>query len=247
MRILIIEDEQFAVEGLQVLLSELLPEASVAGVADSIHATEQWLQRNPAPDLAFVDIHLADGSSLEHLSGQLRRFPVIFTTAYDEHALKAFETGSIAYILKPIRKEALAAAIEKLHMLRPRAESEPKNDAGKSSGFKNRFMIRYGDHIRTVQSSEIAYAYTENKATWLRTVDGRAFLLDMNMDALESALDPKQFFRINRQYIVSLQGIAEMKAFTKGRVLISLIPATGEQPIVSVERAADFKKWLDDE
>lgn len=247
MRILIIEDEQIAVEGLQALLSELLPDATVAGIADSINATEQWLQRNPAPDLAFVDIHLADGSSLEHLSEQLRRFPVIFTTAYDEHALKAFETGGIAYILKPIRREALAAAIRKLQMLRPKADADEKVKAGRSGSVKNRFMIRYGDHIRTVQSAEIAYAYTENKATWLKTVDGRAFLLDMNLDALEAALEPKQFFRINRQYIVSLQGIADMKAFTKGRVLISLHPSCDEQPVVSVERAADFKKWLDDE
>lgn len=247
MRILIIEDEQFAVEGLQALLSDLLPAAEIVGVADSISATEHWLQRNPLPDLAFVDINLSDGSSLEHLSEQLRQFPVIFTTAYDEYALKAFDTGSIAYILKPIRKEALAAAIDKLQMLRPKPDAGRKPEPGKAGNIKKRFMIRYGDHIRTVQSPEIAYAYTENKATWLKTCDGRSFLLDMNMDALEAALDPGQFFRINRQYIVSLQGIAEMKAFTKGRVLISLQPAADEQPVVSVERAADFKKWLDDE
>jgi DNA-binding LytR/AlgR family response regulator len=246
MRILIIEDEQIAAEGLCGLLKDLLPEAEISGVADSISATERWLQEHAAPDLAFADIHLADGSSLEHLSEQLRRFPVIFTTAYDEHALKAFETGSIAYLLKPIRKQELATALEKLRMLRPQPVPD-KAEPSKAQSLKNRFMIRYGDHIRTVQASEIAYAYTENKATYLRTNDGRAFLLDMNMDALESSLDPKQFFRINRQYIVSLQGISEMKAYTKGRVLISLNPQAEEQPVVSVERAADFKKWLDDE
>lgn len=247
MRILIIEDEHFAAEGLRGLLQELLPDAEIAGVTDSISATERWLQQHPDPDLAFADIHLADGSSLEHLSEQLRRFPVIFTTAYDEHALKAFETGSIAYLLKPIRRQELAGALEKLRMLRPQEPAGAKTAAARTGALKNRFMIRYGDHIRTVQAAEIAYAYTENKATYIRTCDGRSFLLDLNMDALETSLDPKQFFRINRQYIVSLQGIAEMKAYTKGRVLISLNPPAEEQPVVSVERAGDFKKWLDDE
>lgn len=247
MRILIIEDEQIAVEGLSALLAQALPHAEIAGVTDSIAATERWLRQNPPPDLAFADIHLADGSSLEHLGPQLRQFPVIFTTAYDEHALQAFETGSIAYLLKPIRPKQLAAALEKLRMLRPVSLPEAGPETPRPAAFKNRFMIRYGDHIRTVQTSEIAYAFTENKGTYLRTSDGRSYLVDMNMDALESALDPRQFFRINRQYIVALQGIAEMKAFTKGRVLISLNPPADEQPVVSVERAADFKKWLDDE
>lgn len=245
MRILIIEDEHFAAEGLKTLLLELQPDAKIAGITDSISATERWLDQHPAPDLAFADVNLADGSSLDHLRDQLRRFPVIFTTAYDEHALRAFETGSIAYLLKPVRKAELAAALEKLRMLRPNSATAP--GAERPPAFKNRFMIRYGDHIRTVQSADIAYAYTENKATYIRTMDGRSFLLDMNMDALEASLDPRQFFRINRQFIVALQGIAEMKAYSKGRVLISLIPAADEQPVVSVERAADFKKWLDDE
>lgn len=247
MKILILEDERIAVDGLTDLLMDLVPESEIVGVADSISAAEAWLREHPAPDLAFVDIHLADGSSLEHLSEQLRQFPVIFTTAYDEHALQAFQTGSIAYILKPIRRAELAAALQKLRMLRPVPMPGAEAAAPQVSSPKNRFMIRYGDHIRTVASQEIAYAYTENKGTWLRTTDGRSYLLDMNMDALEAALDPRQFFRINRQYIVSLRGILEMKAYTKGRVLISLSPAAEEQPVVSVERAADFKKWLDDE
>lgn len=248
MKVLIIEDEQLAAEGLVDLLKAVAPHAQVVGITASVAETTAWLSRHPAPDLALVDIHLADGSSIDLLLPRLQHFPVIFTTAYDAYALKAFESGSIAYLLKPIRKEALATALEKLRMLRKTAP--PTENAQKTlppAGYRKRFMIRYGDTIRTLPVEEIAYCYSENKASYARTFEGRNYLLDINMDALEETLEPAQFFRINRQYIVSIRAIAEMKAYSKGRVQLTLQPAAPTALLVSVERAADFKKWLDDD
>ncbi len=248
MNVLIIEDEQLAAEGLADLLQEVVPGACIAGVTASVAETKSWLLSHATPDLALVDIHLADGSSIDDLLPQLQAFPVIFTTAYDAHALQAFASGSIAYLLKPIRKEALAAALEKLHMLRktPTGVAGAKAAKADPAGYRKRFMIRYGENIRALLVADIAYCYSENKATYARTFDNRNYLLDLNMDALEATLDPEHFFRINRQYIVCLKAIAEMKTYSKGRVLLTMQPATGAALMVSVERAPAFKKWLDD-
>jgi DNA-binding LytR/AlgR family response regulator len=245
MNVLIIEDEAPASARLGKMIQGLLPGAQIAGVLTGIAEAEQWLAAHPQPDLAFIDIHLADGSAFELLRRVPIAAPLIFTTAYDQYAIEAFKTRSIDYLLKPIRKEELSAALDKLTALRsvhitPPAITPP---AG-SAGYKERFVIRMGEHLKTLAASEIAYCYAEHKGVFARCISGRNYPMDHNLDALEHLLDPKQFFRINRQYLISLQAIQEMRAYTKSRIIIKLKPECKEAPVVSSERSADFKLWL---
>lgn len=252
-RYLIIEDEEPAAKRLQKLVQEIEPDARMLESIVSIKSAVQWLQQNEAPDLAFMDIHIADGSSFEIFKQTEVNFPVIFTTAYDQYALNAFKVNSVDYLLKPIRKEELQQALEKYKKYNRKEQTpidlkklvealqQPKQE------YKQRFIIRYGDHIKTVEISDIAYFYTENRINFLLTNDGKRYPIDFNLDQLEEMLDPKKFFRINRQFIIGIHAITEMLTYSKARVLIKLNPPTKLETIVSTERSADFKHWLGDE
>ena len=251
LRILIIEDEEPAANRLQKMITEAEPGAEIAGLIPSVSPAIQWFAANPLPDLNFSDIQLADGTSF-HIYREIKTVcPVIFVTAYDQYAIEAFKVNSVDYLLKPLKKDELLAAISKYKGTR--AVQAPALDINKllqsynpkSAAYKTRFIIRYGEHIKTIHTDEIAYFYTEDKVNFLTTSEGRRYAIDLNLDNLETALDPKQFFRINRQFIVSIHSIAEMFAYTKGRVLIKLKPAAKQETIVSTERSADFKTWLD--
>lgn len=248
MTILIIEDEMPASTRLQKMVQQVQPDANLHAL-DSIAAAEQWFENNPMPSLVLLDIHLADGSAFELLKRINISAPIIFTTAYDQYAIEAFKANSIDYLLKPIRIEELKGAWQKLEQLKKifsQAVDEPRQPMteGQRSQLKKRFVIRIGEHLKTLATEEIAYCYSENKMTYARTHDGRNFPMDHNLDALETMLDPQNFFRINRQYIVSLKAIEEMRAYSKSRVIIRLKPAVKETPVVSAERSADFKMWL---
>lgn len=251
MNILIIEDELPAYKRLSKLVQEVLPDAQIAGHLDSISAAEQWFATQPCPDMVFMDIHLADGSAFDLIKKVQIKCPVVFTTAYDQYAMEAFKTASIDYLLKPVKKEDLEGALEKLEQLRGMlTEAEPQAMPAlprQHAEYKRRFMIRFGEHIKSVPVSDIAYFYSENKATFARGFDGRNYPMDQNLDHLESVLDPMDFFRINRQYLICLRAIEEMRTYTKARVIIKLNPPVKEQPVVSSERAADFKSWLSGE
>jgi len=245
MKILIAEDELPAYRRLSSLLLQVLPGQEEPVHLESIKAAVSWFALNPAPDLIFLDIHLADGSGFDLLKKVQPPCPVIFVTAYDEYALKAFQTNSLSYLLKPVKKEELEQALQKLAQLR-NFYSTPHTSLREApaAAFRSRFIIRFGEHLRTLQTEEIAYCYTENKMTFARTTQGQNLPMDHNLDALENMLDPAHFFRINRQYIISLKAIDEMKVYTKGRVSVRLKPEVKEIPVVSSERAADFKLWL---
>lgn len=248
-RILMLEDEEPAAKRLQKLIKETEPDAEIVAVLDSISKAKNWLQQNPSPDLMLVDIHLSDGISLELFKQTDVQCPLIFTTAYDEYALQAFKLNSIDYLLKPVKKEELHNAVEKFK--RQKAKEQPPVDVNKlletmqqPQQFRDRFVIRYGEHIKTIETKDASYFYTESRANFLVTNEGKRFVIDFNLDQLERMLNPKQFFRINRQFIVSLQAIDEMTAWTKARVLIKLKPANKQETIVSTERSPEFKKWL---
>lgn len=249
MTILILEDEQPASTRLQKMVRQIQPDATLHAL-ESIAAAEQWFAGNPMPSLVLLDIHLADGSAFELLKRVQISAPIVFTTAYDHYAIEAFKANSIDYLLKPIRIEELKAAWQKLEHLKkifgPGVAEDLQNSAfdAQRPMLKKRFVIRIGEHLKTLATEEIAYCYSENKMTYARTHDGRNFPMDHNLDALETMLDPQDFFRINRQYIVSLKAIEEMRAYSKSRVLIRLRPAVKETPVVSAERSADFKMWL---
>jgi two-component system LytT family response regulator len=230
------------------MLHQAIPEVNVLGCIDSIAAAQEWFEANPMPDLVMMDIHLADGSAFDLLQRVSITAPLIFTTAYDQYAIEAFKTKSIDYLLKPIKPEEIKAALDKLREMKKLftvpAEGTKIKQPETSAAIKKRFVIRIGEHLKTLAVEDIAYCYSENKVTFARSTDGRNYPMDHNLDALESMLDPQQFFRINRQYIISLKAIEEMRAYTKSRVIIKLRPAGKESPVVSAERSGDFKMWL---
>jgi DNA-binding LytR/AlgR family response regulator len=250
MNIIIIEDELPAYRRLAKMILEVRPSAVITAHMDSIAAVTGWMAGNAPPHLVFCDIHLADGSAFDLLRTTEIPAPIIFTTAYDQYALDAFKTNSIAYLLKPVKKEELEAAIDKIERLdtifnkhRPDLSTAEAID---EQPYRTRFMVRFGEHIKALMAADIAYCYSEHKCTYARTADGRTYPMDFNLDALEQYLDPKSFFRLNRQYLVHINAIGEMKTHTKARVIVQLNPAVKEMPVVSSERAPDFKQWLAD-
>lgn len=251
MTVLIIEDEEAASQRLQKLVTEALPGANVLPPVPSIRSAIDWFSGHAAPDLVFLDVHLADGQSFEIFKRVKVTSPVIFTTAYDQYALEAFKVNSIDYLLKPIKKDELKRAVDKFLNLNLPGHSDANFQRLLSalqlqtSGYKQRFVVKYGEHIKTIETSDTAYFYTENKANFLVTKDNRRFAIDHNLDQLEELLDPKKFFRINRQFIIGFHAIADMFTYSKSRVLIKLSPASKFETVVSSERSASFKSWLD--
>jgi DNA-binding LytR/AlgR family response regulator len=247
MNILIIEDELPASNRLTKLITELNPLVNIVQVLDSVSAACDWFAAHHTPDLVFLDIHLADGSAFELLKSTNIDCPVIFTTAYDQYAVDAFKTTSIDYLLKPVKREDLERAFQKFRQLKSifHADNDPllkRTEAIKN--YKKRFVIRFGEHIKTLNIEDTAYFYCEHKTTFAKTFDHKNYPVDYNLDNLEQLLDPAIFFRINRQYLVNIKAIQEMRTYSKARVIITLEPRTPEQPVVSSERSALFKQWL---
>ncbi len=249
--ILIIEDEAAAAKRLHKMILEQMPDAEILNTVPSIFAAVQWFNSNPMPNLVFADIHLADGSSFEIFKQVKVDCPIIFTTAYDQYALEAFKLNSIHYLLKPVKKEELNQALERFRKLQAYPNSPAFNfekilsALNKPVGaYKERFVIRFGEHIKTIESKDIAYFYTENKANFAVMKDAKRYPVDHNLDELENLINPANFFRINRQFIISYLSISEMVSYSKARVLIKLNPATKFETIVSTERSAAFKQWL---
>lgn len=248
MKILIIEDEKPAADRLIKMILELEPSAEIAGTLVSIKSAVEWFAKNTPPDVVMMDIHLADGQSFEIFSMVKVNAPVIFTTAYDEHALDAFKVSSIDYLLKPIKMEELRRALDKLKSLTAfgtkQIEQMMQQLGSKTRAFQKRMVIRFGDTIKMVEITDVAYFYTEDKINYLCTFGNLRYPIDYNLDELEHLLDPAVFFRINRQFIINIHAIEKMLAWSKSRVKVVLKPATTEDTIVSTERSPYFKDWL---
>lgn len=247
MNVVIIEDELPAYNRLEKLLKQLMPDINIVAHHDSVSAAKDWFENNDTPAIVFMDIHLADGSAFDLLKKTEVNAPVIFTTAFDQYAIDAFKASGIAYLLKPVKENELSDALNKLENMK-KIFSMPEHtslaEALKETTYKKRFMIRFGDNLKTILTDDIAYFFSENKATFARTKEGRTFPVDHNLDNIDKMLDPEQFFRINRQYVISLSAIDEMKTYSKARVLVKLKPAVDDPPLVSSERSASFKHWL---
>jgi DNA-binding LytR/AlgR family response regulator len=248
--ILIIEDEDAAVRRISKMVLELMPQANLLPSLASIRTAVEWFKTNPAPDLILSDVHLADGQSFEIFRQVQVQTPIIFTTAYDQYALEAFRVNSIDYLLKPIKKDELERALQKFNNLSVAApviniEHLLKSLQNPKPEYKDRFAVKYGEHIKTIETSDIAYFYTENKVNFLVTKEAKRYAVDQNLDQLENVLDPKNFFRINRQFIIGFHSITEMFSYSKSRVLIKLNPPSKLETIVSAERSATFKSWID--
>jgi len=253
MTVLLLEDETLAAERLQNMLVELEPEVRIVAQLKTVEAAVQWLQNNPHPDLILSDIRLLDGLCFEIFSTVKVEKPVIFTTAYDQYAIKAFEVNSVDYLLKPLQTEKLRAAMQKVKT----RLAQPATPAGidyqalakvlqsAQPAYKTRFMVRLGQKIVAVPVEKIAYFFSENKLTFVVTTDQKRYPLDQPLDELVDVLDPKLFFRANRQFIVTFPSIAEIHPYFKGRIKLHLNPATTEEVVISSERTPEFKKWID--
>ncbi len=246
MNVVVFEDEMPAFNRLSKMITETIPGANIAAHLDSVQGGIDWFAANPVPDIVFMDIHLADGSAFDLLKRVKISAPIIFTTAYDQYAMEAFKASSIGYLLKPVKKEELKETLAKLEGLKKifTPDDAVVQNLSAPPEYKKRFVIRFGEHIKTLAVEDIAYCYSENKATFARTHEGRTYPMDYNLDALEKMLNPEDFFRINRQYLICLKAIEEMKTYSKARVIVTLKPAVKDQPVVSSERSAEFKQWL---
>jgi DNA-binding LytR/AlgR family response regulator len=250
-KILILEDEDAAAMRLQKLILEILQDAVFLNTVTSVKQGIEWFENNDLPDLVFADIQLNDGTSFDIFKHVEMKSPVIFTTAYDIYALNAFKLNSVDYLLKPVKRAELASAIDKFKNVHL-AGIEYNNDKlkqlieamHKTQQYKQRFVLRIGEHMKIIEVADVAYFYTENKANFLITKEGKRHLVDNTLDQLDGMLDPKIFFRINRQFIISYPSIGEMFTYSKSRVLLKLNPPSKLDTVVSTERSSAFKAWL---
>ncbi len=262
MNVLIVEDEELAVRKLRKLVAEVDPGLAEQGVTRSIEDTVSWLQDNPAPDLIFMDIELADGQSFEIFDQVDVRSRVIFTTSYDEYALQAFKVNSIDYLLKPIQKEDLQRSLKKLRDLAPTTDltaSAPavqsiniekllrelqagNNPAGKEH--RKRFLVKQGQKLLSVEVGDILYFYTDERFSFFRTRAGQKFLVDYTLDELADSLDPVQFFRVNRGLILTHGAVEQIQPYFGNRLALTLKPAFDKEALVSREKVSDFKNWM---
>lgn len=248
MDILIIEDEQAAARRLEKQILAIHPNAQIIGKLDSIEASLDWLSSHPMPDLVLLDIHLADGASFEIFKHTEITCPIIFTTAYDQYAIQAFRVNAVDYLLKPIKPEELAGALDKVSNRKTfnlqRLDYKKLSQALRADTYSRRFLVKIGQSIKVIDVAEAAYFYSEDKITFVVIKEGKRYPVDYSLEKLEDMLDPRLFFRVNRQIIVGLDAIKEMYAYSKSRVKIELEPASDFEVIVSTERSPHFKKWL---
>ncbi|NVO33364.1 LytR/AlgR family response regulator transcription factor [Hymenobacter lapidiphilus] len=262
MTVLLLEDEYPAAERLQRVLRQAAPEAQVLAVLDTVAGALDWLDTNPAPDLILSDIQLADGLSLDVFEQTVVSSSVIFTTAYDAYAIRAFRANSIDYLLKPVKLTELTAALEKLRRwptVRPTKPSEaPEADAPAQRlerlldalprperAHKTRFLVRHGEQLLPLPATQVAWFQSRHETTTLATLDGRRFMVDYTLEQLETLLDPTQFFRLNRQLIAQLPAVQRLHPHFNGKLLVALQPAPSEEVLVSREKAALVKQWLE--
>lgn len=248
-KILIVEDEVPAAKRLAKMLAEVTPEMEITAVCDSIESTLLYLRSNPVPDLIFLDIQLGDGLSFTIFSQLDLHCPVIFTTAYNEYVFKAFELNSIDYLLKPISRDGLSKSIEKykkLHQPTIPDLSFLANliDATKPN-FKQRFLVNAGASILSLPTSEVAYFYSVEKSTFIAAVNGKSYAVDYSLDKLETVVSSTDFFRVNRQYLVSMTAIKRISIQSKSRMKLTLEPVSADEVCVSNARTHEFRQWLD--
>ena len=249
MNCLIIEDETVAAERLTGLIKKYDPSVNIMEIVQSVKNAVHWLNTHQAPDLIFMDIQLSDGLSFEIFEQTLVKTPVIFTTAYDEYALKAFKVNSIDYLLKPVDLNELKCAIDKF-----KENNSPKEIPAQvfdsimyslTKKFKDKFVLKVGAHIKVFTTDDIQCFYSMEKYTFLQNNAGRDFAVSYSLDQLEDLLDPSRFFRINRKFIVSSSAISDIISFSSSRLQVKLNSNKSNDLIVSRDKVQDFKDWLE--
>jgi DNA-binding LytR/AlgR family response regulator len=251
---LIIEDEPFAQNELKRLLDRVDKAIQVLECIDSVEDSVEWLAGNPAPDLIFMDIQLADGLSFEIFKKTEVKSPVIFTTAYDEYAIQAFKVNSIDYLLKPVKQTELENAIKKYKILHEKSGEQQASVSFQQieqlliaglPKFKSRFIAKIGDQLKHIEVNEIAYLKAEDNEVVLVTKSNNRYIIDYTLDQLGGMMDPDQFFRANRSYFVTIGSIAKISKYFNSRLHLELIPKTDDAVLISRVRVPDFLKWMD--
>lgn len=251
MKAVIIEDEKIAADLLKNLICQLDENIEVVTILQTVEDSVEWLSINQHPDILFVDIHLADGSSFSIFEKTEVKCPIVFTTAYDEYALKAFEVNSIDYLLKPINKDDLQRALNKYKNLKgERQEVDYKTfisrfltETGNVNNYKEHFLVPERDKLVPLAAKDIAYIYIDLKLIKAVTFSGKVYYLNQNLDEMMNQLNPKMFFRANRQYIVSHEAIKDISIWFGNKISLNLTIPTEEKIIVSKARVAEFKNW----
>ena len=254
MTTLIIEDEKPAARLLQRKLEKL--DIAVETMLHSVEESLHWFSNNEHPDLIFLDIQLSDGLSFEIFEKINIQSAIIFTTAYDEYALKAFKLNSIDYLLKPIDEDDLEIAVTKFKNRIPKAEAGNQNlqldfeqirqmlSNPFEKSYKKRFTVKIGQHLKVITTDEIECFFSENKGTYIHTFENRNYLIDSTLEILEQELNMKDFFRVSRKFIVPLTAIKEIQVYTNSRLKVILPSYKEDEVIVSREKVQDFKAWL---
>jgi two-component system, LytTR family, response regulator LytT len=249
MKIIIIEDESAASSQLKFLLNQLNINYEILAVIETVKEGIKWFTANESPDLIFSDIQLADGISFEIYEQVQIKAPIIFITAFDEYAIRAFKLNSVDYILKPIDADSLIFAIEKFYnqqMLKQETLHELiKQQAFSQKSYRKSFLVRYRDKLLPIKSSEFAYFFIENSLVFGQLFDGRKYILDFKLEDLENQLDPHDFVRANRQFILSRESIKEIEPYNNSRALVKMNPASPDEAVISKEKVTPFKKWLE--
>jgi DNA-binding LytR/AlgR family response regulator len=251
MNIAIIEDEKLAAEHITRLIKQADSSIHIATVLDSIKTSVEWFSQNPMVDLVLMDIQLSDGLSFEIFDRIKLNVPVIFTTAYDEYALRAFKVNSVDYLLKPISPNDLEKALNKFKLLHEDNKNEGISQqlvrqllTSVSSEYRKRFLVKTADKLQFIDCKSINYFVSIESNTFLHTAN-RLYDIDFTLDELTSILNPADFYRINRKYIISMSAIHEMHNWPGNRILIKLNAATDEELLVSREKVSEFKQWID--
>jgi DNA-binding LytR/AlgR family response regulator len=252
MRAIVVEDEELAAERLIDLIKAIDPTMEIVAQPDTVADTLHFLKTQPVPDVIFLDIQLADGRSFEIFERASIDSPIIFITAYDQFTLKAFKVNSIDYLLKPVQKEDLRLALEKLKKLNRKGLNGDELDLlkeiikSKGQSYKQRLVIKAGNKIQFKPAEEVAYFFADGKEAYMVSrKENRKHLIGYTLEELEEILDPRDFFRISRKFIVRADAIAEVKGLISSRLEVKLIQNTEHELAVSRERAQDLKTWLD--
>ena len=249
MNVLLIEDETAAAHNLAAILHKVVPEVQIVDTIDTVVDSIEWLNSNPAPDLIFMDIHLSDGESFRIFDSVKIETPIIFTTAYDQYALKAFQVSSIDYLRKPINEQSVERAIAKWRVLTNVAER--KEYASRVEELAHRrqsecptFLVRFRDKIIPLSCDDIAYCYTSDEKVSAYSHSGDRYPLEYTLETLQGMLPQSRFFRANRQFIVSRRAIADISIWFGSRLALNLSPQAPEKLVISKARVPEFKAWL---
>lgn len=250
MNIIIIEDESRAANRLERLLLGLKPDFNILAKLETVEDSIEFLNEQPQLDMIFSDIQLSDGLCFEIYEQVQVKCPIIFTTAFDNYAIKAFKTNGIDYLLKPIDRDELQKALKKAASLTQKENTQvdilalAQALSGQQKNYKERFMVKVGEKINSIATEEIIAFYSLQKSTFVLTNKGRKYIVDYSLEQVQGMLDPKRFFRINRKYIIAIEACKNILAYTNSRLRIQLDALKDEQIIVSRERVQDFKAWL---